>query len=114
MCTEGEARLVDGNIEQEGRAEVCLKGVWTTICDWGWNYLDAHIMCRTLGYDSSKCESNIKFIEIIIIDAVIITSFVYQLLIFCLTHILVMESFLLQSAVLLVVDGRRTFWTVID
>ena len=57
MCKDGEVRLVNGNIEQEGRAEVCLQGVWSTVCDWGWNALDAYVMCRNLGYEGSQGQS---------------------------------------------------------
>ena len=57
MCKDGEVRLVNGNIEQEGRAEVCLQGVWSTVCDWDWNALDAYVMCRNLGYEGSQGQS---------------------------------------------------------
>ena len=53
MCDEGTYRLVDGDIEQEGRIEVCLNGVWGTICDSNWNSVDAYVFCRERGYDGS-------------------------------------------------------------
>ena len=31
LCPEGAVRLVDGDIEQEGRVEVCFSGVWGSI-----------------------------------------------------------------------------------
>ena len=50
-CTkEGEVRLVDGIIEQEGRIEVCVNGVWGSICDDGWDKTDAHVLCRQMGH----------------------------------------------------------------
>ena len=32
-CEDGDIRLVDGDIEQEGRPEVCVDGIWGSICD---------------------------------------------------------------------------------
>ncbi len=51
-CTEGSVRLVDGIIEQEGRVEVCVNGVWGSICDDGWDKTDAHIVCKQMGFSS--------------------------------------------------------------
>ncbi len=51
-CTEGSIRLVDGIIEQEGRVEVCINGVWGSICDDGWDKTDAHIVCKQMGFSS--------------------------------------------------------------
>ena len=43
-------RLKGGDIEQEGRVEVCVNGVWGSICDYGWDKTDAHVVCKQLGY----------------------------------------------------------------
>lgn len=50
ICEEGSIRLADGVIDQEGRVEVCVNGVWGTVCDDGWDKTDAHIACSKLGY----------------------------------------------------------------
>ena len=50
-CSDGDIRLVNGTIEQEGRAEVCFNGVWSTICDDSWNTIDGFVFCHSLGYD---------------------------------------------------------------
>ena len=50
-CTnDGEIRLVNGTIEQEGRAEICLNGVWGGICQTSWGTSDAFVFCKGLGY----------------------------------------------------------------
>ena len=52
LCPEGAVRLIDGDIEQEGRVEVCLNGLWGLICLYGWDASDAYVACKQLGYDS--------------------------------------------------------------
>jgi deleted-in-malignant-brain-tumors protein 1 len=48
---DGQIRLVNGTIEQEGRVEICLNGVWGAICDVGWSTNDAYVFCRGIGYN---------------------------------------------------------------
>ncbi|XP_019849144.1 PREDICTED: deleted in malignant brain tumors 1 protein-like [Amphimedon queenslandica] len=65
-CTnDGEIRLVNGTIEQEGRAEICLNGVWGAICHNGWGTSDAFVFCKGLGYrgSGSIARSNAYFGE---------------------------------------------------
>ena len=49
-CTTGDVRLMNGSTQYEGRVEVCMNKVWGSICNNGWDYIDASVICKQLGY----------------------------------------------------------------
>ena len=62
ICVSGAVRLVNGSSDREGIVEVCYQGVWTTVDGYSWDYRDARVLCRQLGYHD-KCELTTKSIR---------------------------------------------------
>ena len=99
MCTDGSIRLADGIIENEGRVEVCMDGVWGIICDQGWDKTDAHVVCTQMGHPELG-RNIIQITETYL-------SFLMQNLYYLQTQLLVMVNILLFSRTQSAVDGRK-------
>ena len=56
-CTHGGVRLVDGQLNTEGRLEMCYNNEWTPFCDIDESV--ALVACKQLGNTQSSCESSV-------------------------------------------------------
>ena len=60
-CEEGSLRLVDGAVDNEGRVEICLEGVWgTVLSNSNWTSVDAHIACKQINFGTSGIGKKMK------------------------------------------------------
>uniref|UniRef100_A0A1X7UMK1 SRCR domain-containing protein n=1 Tax=Amphimedon queenslandica TaxID=400682 RepID=A0A1X7UMK1_AMPQE len=52
VCNDGDVRLSGSSVTYAGRVELCVERTWTTLCDQTWDFNDAAVTCRQLGYSS--------------------------------------------------------------
>ena len=53
-CNEMDIKLVNGQSFNDGHVEVCLHGLWGSVCDSKWDTRDAEVVCRQLQYNGSE------------------------------------------------------------
>ena len=49
-CQTGNARLVGGTEEYEGRVEVCINNNWGSVCRYSWSNNENKVLCKQLGH----------------------------------------------------------------
>ena len=60
-CSNGALQLVGGRSSNEGRVEICINGVWGTVCHSGWSSSDAQVVCRQLGFPVGVSGTSMNF-----------------------------------------------------
>ena len=56
--TNGSVQLRGGDTPEEGIVEYCTGGTWKAVCDNGWDYKDAFIVCRQLRLPATGKQPN--------------------------------------------------------
>ena len=49
MLVCADVRLIGSSLRHEGRLEVKYGEVWGTVCNYLFDYIDARVVCRSLG-----------------------------------------------------------------
>ena len=52
-CPEGGVRLTGGTTHTEGHVEICMNNQWGAVCDTMWDTMDASVVCRQLGLETT-------------------------------------------------------------
>ncbi len=60
-CRNGDVRLVNQGNEHSGRVELCVGGVWKSLCVdqlfHVWSNRNAQVVCRQLGYENVESKA---------------------------------------------------------
>lgn len=49
-CEDGDVQLFGGDVQYEGRVEVCFNHRWGTVNSDKWSDRESQVVCRQLGY----------------------------------------------------------------
>ena len=54
LGSHGRVRLRGGIVPEAGTVEYCVSGSWRAVCDNSWDYKDAFVVCRQLGFPATS------------------------------------------------------------
>ena len=54
-------------VKYAGRVEICRGIRWTVLCDQSWDFKDAQVVCKELGYSPYGITNTCLYIEILVI-----------------------------------------------
>ena len=60
---DGDLRLVNGAVPNEGRLEMYVDDQWGTLCDDYWTDDEADVACRQLGYEQGSVRNGGRFLQ---------------------------------------------------
>ena len=49
-CIHGDVRLAGSSSPWQGRVEVCINNLWSSVCDNGWTSYNTQVVCAQIGY----------------------------------------------------------------
>ena len=65
QCSDGGIRMTNGRVTMErdtfymaGGLQICVSHRWATVCQRGWQDVDATVACRQLGLDYAGSKLN--------------------------------------------------------
>lgn len=50
----GDVKLVNGPTNYQGTVAIYYNNTWGTLCDDSWQYADAHVICKQLGFENAS------------------------------------------------------------
>ena len=53
-CEDSSIQISGGPQSVEGCVEVCLHGRWGAVCDDGWDFYEARVVCKQLGFSAGE------------------------------------------------------------
>lgn len=60
-CKNGDVRIMDGIVANEGRVELCFHGHWGSVCSDAWDDNDAAVICSQLGFETEGQSSSLIY-----------------------------------------------------